>query len=320
MKKISLVIPAFNEEENIQAFYDLCKETLDSNFKYEYLFIDDGSKDRTWEEIEKLSQNNPSENIIGISFSRNFGKESAILAGLNNATGDYTVLIDADLQQHPRYVNQMTNILDSDDNLDMVACYQDKRIEGGILKKFKDAFYYLINKMSNVKFEKNASDFRMFRKNVKESITDLNEYHRFSKGLFAWVGFNVEYIPYKVESRHSGTTTWSFKSLTKYAIEGFVGYSVIPLRFATFLGAFTTIASIIYLIYVILKKIFIGVDVSGFTTIVSLILVLSGVQLICMGIIGEYLARTYIEGKKRPHYLIKEKIESTREYDQLNLF
>lgn len=308
MKIISLVIPAFNEEDNIQAFFDLCKVTLDNKFEYQYLFIDDGSKDNTWNQIQNLSNLYPSENIVGLSFSRNFGKESAILAGLKHASGEYTVLIDADLQQHPRYVNQMANILESDENLDMVACYQDKRIEGGILKKFKDTFYYLINKMSNVKFEKNASDFRMFRNNVKESITELNEYHRFSKGLFAWVGFNVEYIPYKVESRHSGNTTWSFTSLTKYAIEGFVGYSIIPLRIATFLGTFTTIASVIYLIWIIGKKIFIGVDVSGFTTIVSLILALSGVQLICMGIIGEYLARTYIEGKKRPHYLIKQKI------------
>ncbi|MFM1524735.1 MULTISPECIES: glycosyltransferase family 2 protein [Helcococcus] len=312
MKKITLVMPCFNEEKNIHPFFELCKNRLNPNFKYEFIYINDGSKDKTFDEITSLVTNNPNDEIIAINFSRNFGKESAILAGLKNASGDYISLIDADMQQHPKYVNEMVEILENNEDLDLVSAYQKKRKEGKILTGFKSLFYSLINKISDTKFEKNASDFRTFRRNVAESIIDLDEYHRFSKGIFSWVGFNAHYIPYEVEERKFGKTTWSFKSLTKYAIEGFVGYSTAPLKFATFLGMITSFISLIYMFWIIIQKLFIGINVEGYASIVSLILLLSGIQLICIGILGEYLAKTYIEVKKRPHYIIKNILKNNK--------
>lgn len=309
MKKITIIVPCYNEEKNIFPFFKLCDETLDECFDYEYIFINDGSRDNTLKEIKKLINSYPNKNIVGINFSRNFGKESAILAGIKQSTGDLVSLIDADLQQHPKYINKMVKLLNNNDNLDIVACYQERRKEGKILSTFKTLFYNMINKMSDTKFEKNASDFRTFTRQVANSLVDLDEYHRFSKGLFAWVGYNAKFIPYQVEERKFGKTSWSFFSLTKYAIEGFVGFSTVPLRIATMLGILTSIAAVIYLLVVIIQKLFIGIDTQGYATIVSLILLLSGIQLICMGIIGEYLARTYMETKKRPHYIIRDIIK-----------
>lgn len=311
MKKISLIIPCFNEEKNIFPFYELCKNTLNPSFKYEFIYINDGSRDKTFEKIKSLIDYSNDE-IIAINFSRNFGKESAILAGLKNSTGDYISLIDADLQQHPKYVNEMIELLENNEDLDLVAAYQKKRKESKVLTGFKSLFYSLINKISDTKFEKNASDFRTFRKNVAKSIMELDEYHRFSKGLFSWVGFNTHFIPYDVEKRKFGETTWSFRSLIKYAIEGFVGYSTVPLKFATFLGMMTSFISLIYMFWTIIQKLFIGIKVEGYATIVSLILLLSGIQLICIGILGEYLAKTYMEVKKRPHYIIKNIVKNKK--------
>lgn len=305
MKKISLIIPCYNEEQNVFPMFELCQKNLGPNFEYEFVMVNDGSKDNTLEQIQKLVETYPNKNIVGIDFSRNFGKESAILAGIKNATGDYLSLIDADMQQDPIYVNKMVEVLEANPDIDIVACYQDKRKESGLLTGFKNLFYNMINMISDTKFEKNASDFRTFRRNVAEAIVDLEEYHRFSKGLFSWVGFRSHFMPYEVNERQFGTTTWSFKSLTKYAIEGFVGYSTVPLKFATYLGLFASVASVLYMFYIIYEKLFIGIDQSGYATIVTLILLLSGIQLVCIGILGEYLARTYLEVKKRPHYIIK---------------
>ena len=308
-KTVSLIIPSYNEEKNIRPFFDLCKNTLTDNFSYEYIFINDGSKDNTLFEIKNLVEDFPEENIIGINFSRNFGKESAILAGLHQASGDYISLIDADLQQHPRYVSQMLDLLETDENLDMVAAYQKERKEGKVLSFFKKTFYSLINKISETDFKDNASDFRTFRSQVKDSILDLDEYNRFSKGLFSWVGYNTEFIEYIVDERINGKSSWSFTSLTKYALEGFVGYSILPLRIASFLGAITSFIAGIYMIYVIINKLLGNVYVSGYTTIVSLILLFAGLILLSLGIIGEYIAKIYLEVKDRPHYIIKDIIK-----------
>lgn len=310
MKKVSIIVPCFNEEENIYPFFELCLNTLSNNFIYEFIFVNDGSKDNTLSQIESLVNKYPEQNIKGINFSRNYGKESAIFAGIKNSTGDYLSLIDADLQQHPKYINEMTKVLENNNDIDMVACYQDNRKESKLLTGFKSMFYYLINKISDTKFVKNASDFRTFKRIVADSIIELNEYHRFSKGIFSWVGFNVHYMPYEVQKRAHGDTSWSFKSLTRYAIDGFVGFSVAPLKIATYLGLITFVTSLIYFIYILISKIFIGINVEGYATIVSLILLLSSVQLICLGIIGEYLSRTYIQSKNRPHYLIRNIIEN----------
>lgn len=310
MKKVSLVLPCFNEEKNVSKMFELCKNTLSPDFAYQYIFINDGSKDNTFLEIRQLVLDNKSDEIIGINFSRNFGKESAILAGLEHANGDYTVVIDSDLQQDPKYVNQMVQILSEDDDIDMVSAYQEKRKESKILTFFKNAFYNIINKISDTKFEKNASDFRTFNKKVRDAILDIREYNRFSKGIFAWVGFNTKYIPYEVRERNAGETSWSFVKLFRYAMEGFLSYSTLPLKISAYIGSITSLAAFIYMIVVFIQKVFFEINVPGYATTIILILLFSGLNFISLGIIGQYLSKTYMEVKNRPHYLIKSIISN----------
>ena len=241
-----------------------------------------------------------------IRFSRNFGKEAAIFAGLQHTDGDYVAIIDADMQQPPAIVKQMVEILDEQPDCDMVAAYQVERQEGSVLSFFKKAFYKTINKLSDVILRQDASDFRTFRRNVAESILSLGESHRFSKGIFAWIGYNTVYIPYTAEKRHSGKSKWSFFKLLNYALEGIIGYSTKPLRIATFLGGMTSFASMIYLVVVVLQKLIQGIDIPGYATIIVLILLLGGMQLFCIGIIGEYVGKTFEQSKARPIFIAKE--------------
>ena len=241
-----------------------------------------------------------------VSFSRNFGKEAAIYAGLKHTSGDYVTLIDADLQQRPEIAREMVKILDEQPEYDMVAAYQDRRGEGKILSFFKKSFYKIINHLSDVDLHADASDFRTMRRSVADSIIDLDEYHRFSKGIFAWVGFNTCFIPYVACKRLAGESKWSFRKLLNYAIEGIIGYSTKPLRIATFLGGFTAVIALLYLIIVILEKLIAGIDIPGYATIVVLILFLGSIQLFCIGIIGEYVGRTFEQSKNRPVYIPRE--------------
>ena len=304
--KLSLVVPCFNEAENVANFHrETVRTFADCNYNYEIVFVDDGSTDATMHELSKLHkpQDCP---VKVISLSRNFGKEAAIFAGIQHASGDYICLIDADLQQHPEIARDMVSILDNDAQYDVVAAYQDRRNEGRILSFFKSAFYKLINKLSKVELQPNASDFRTFRRSVAESVLSLGEYHRFSKGIFAWIGYNTCYIPYTARPRTAGRTKWSFRKLTNYAIDGIIDYSTVPLRIATFLGMLTAAASLVYLIIVIIQKLAFGINVPGYASIIVLILFLGGMQLFCIGIIGEYVGRTFEQSKKRPIYLTKE--------------
>ncbi len=277
-------------------------------YEYEIVFVNDGSRDATLHNLKKLhkAQKCP---VKVVSFSRNFGKEAALYAGLQHAGGDYISLIDADLQQDPQIVRQMVDMLEADPETDVVAAYQDRRREGKILSFFKKCFYALINKMSTVKLKSDASDFRTFRRSVADSILELAEYHRFSKGIFAWVGFETAYIPYTAKERHAGKTKWSFSKLFRYAVDGIIGFSTAPLRFATYLGGFTALAALLYLVVVVLQKLIGGIDVPGYATIIVLILLLGGVQLICIGIIGEYVGRTFEQSKNRPVYVAKEVLD-----------
>lgn len=274
-------------------------------YDYEIIFVNDGSRDATLHNLKKIhaAQKCP---VKVISFSRNFGKESGLYAGLEHASGDYISLIDADLQQRPEIVRDMVAILDSEPEYDVVAAYQDRRGEGKVLSFFKKNFYRIINMLSTVTLQPDASDFRTFRRSVKDSILDLVEYHRFSKGIFAWVGYDTKFIPYTACERASGTTKWSFWKLVNYAIEGIIGYSTVPLRLATFLGILTGISSVLYLIWVIIEKLFWGIAVPGYATIIALILLLGAIQLFCIGIIGEYVGRTFEQSKNRPIYIAKE--------------
>ncbi len=307
--KLSLIVPCYNEAENVVPFRDAVMSAFaDCGYDYEIVFVDDGSKDATWHNLKKLHNEKKCPTKI-ISLSRNFGKESALYAGLCHATGDYISLIDADLQQRPEIVRDMVGILDEKPECDVVAAYQDRRGEGKVLSFFKRFFYKLINRMSDVKLRADASDFRTFRRSVAESIKSLGECHRFSKGIFSWVGYQTEFIPYVACERTKGVTKWSFRKLCNYAIEGIIGFSTRPLRLATYLGSFTALAAIIYVIIVILQKLIVGIDVPGYATIIVLILLLGAMQLICIGIIGEYVGKTFEQSKNRPIYIAKEIIE-----------
>lgn len=310
--EVSLIIPCYNEEGNVKEFLSVCKETFKESLDIEYIFINDGSKDNTLKELRELVYENKNMNIKCISFSRNFGKEAAIYAGLKSAKGRYISIIDADLQQHPKYIIKMYEFLKKEEEYDCVACYQEKRKEGKIISFFKKMFYKIINKISDVPLYENASDFRFFKRQVAEAILELPEYYRFSKGIFSFVGFNTYYMPYEVEKRHKGKSSWSTTGLIKYALDGIIGFSVSPLKIATFIGVITFIISVIYMITVIIQKLTVGIEISGYATIVCLMLFFGGLQMIFIGIIGEYLGRTYIECKKRPIYIIKEEFKNEK--------
>ena len=307
--KLSLVVPCYNEEKNVSLFYEAVKNDFSGvDFDYELVFVNDGSKDGTFKELQKLCEGDLPVKIV--NFSRNFGKESAMYAGLRESEGDYVTIIDADLQQRPSIALDMVRMLDGEPDYDCVAAYQESRRESKLLVFFKDSFYKLINKFSDTEFVQGASDFRTFRRPMVEAILAMDEYFRFSKGLFSWVGFNTKFIPYKVEERATGNSKWSFKKLFKYALDGIFAFTTAPLRFATIIGLLTSFLSIIYLIVVVIQKLAFGIPVAGYATIVVLILLLGGIQLCCIGIIGEYIARTYIQTKGRPIYIAKQVIKN----------
>lgn len=304
--KLSMIVPCYNEAENVQAFQDAVIGAFEGcGYDYELIFVNDGSRDATLHNLKKIfaAQKCP---VKVVSFSRNFGKEAGLYAGLEHTSGEYIALIDADLQQRPEIVRNMVDILDSNPDTDVVAAYQDRRGEGKVLSFFKKSFYAIINKLSKVTLQPDASDFRTFRRSVRDSILEMREYHRFSKGIFAWVGYNTEFIPYTACERHSGTTKWNFWKLLNYAIEGIIGYSTAPLRLATVLGTVSGIAAIFYLIGVIVEKLVWGIDVPGYATIIVLTLFFGALQLFCIGIIGEYVGRTFEQSKNRPVYIAKE--------------
>ena len=306
--KLSLVVPCYNEAENVAAFQEAVIGAFQNcGYDYEIIFVNDGSRDATLHNLKKLfaAQKCP---VKVVSFSRNFGKEAGIYAGLQHASGQYISLIDADLQQRPEIVRDMVKILDEKPEYDVVAAYQDRRGEGKVLSFFKKSFYAVINKLSSVKLQPDASDFRTFRRSVRDSILDLHEYHRFSKGIFAWVGYDTCFIPYTAWERAAGTTKWSFWKLVNYAIEGIIGYSTAPLRLATVLGCFTGVAAVLYLISVLFEKLVFGIDIPGYATIITLILVFGSMQLFCIGIIGEYVGRTFEQSKDRPVFIAKENL------------
>ncbi len=311
--KLSLVVPCYNEAENVAPFQQAVITAFDGcGYDYELVYINDGSKDATLHNLKKLyaAQACP---VKVVSFSRNFGKEAGIYAGLEHADGEYICLIDADLQQRPEIVRDMVKILDEQPEYDVVAAYQDRRSEGKVLSFFKRSFYSIINKLSDVTLQPDASDFRTFRRSVRDSILQLGEYHRFSKGIFAWVGYDTCFIPYTACERAAGTTKWSFWKLMEYAIEGIIGYSTAPLRLATVLGCFSGVGAVLYLIWVLLEKLIKGIDVPGYATIIVLILFFASMQLFCIGIIGEYVGRTFEQSKDRPIYVAKEVLDYRQE-------
>ncbi len=308
--KLSLVVPCYNEEKNVRLFHDAAAAVFNAEgYEYEMVFVNDGSKDNTIGELKKLHAESDC-NIRIINFSRNFGKEAAMYAGIQNTSGEYVCLIDADLQQRPEIVAYMVRRLEEKPELDCVAAFQEQRNEGSALSFFKSSFYKLINSVSQTEFTQGASDFRTFRRSVAESVVSLGEYHRFSKGLLSWVGFNTEYIPYVAEDRAEGESTWSFKKLFNYAIDGIMAFSVAPLSIPLFLGIGGCVIAALYLLVRLLVCAFSLYDTfDRETLIVFLVLLFGSLQLISIGIVGKYLAKTYEQGKNRPIYIAREIIE-----------
>ena len=305
--KLSIIIPAYNEENNVTLIYNAIMEIF-KNFSFEIIFVNDGSIDKTKDVIASLYKKDPTY-VKVINFSRNFGKDAAIYAGLQHSSGEYTTIIDADMEQDPKYILEMLSFLEKNKNYDQVAMAIRKRKNKNPFKRNSaKMFYRIINKLSDTKFHENVSDFRMFRSNMKDAILSLQETNRFSKGIFNWVGFNTKILVYDVNNRASGKSKYNFKNSMRYAKEGIINYSVKPLRIATYIGLLTSLSGFIYLIYIIIKTIILGVDTPGFATIVCLILFIGGVQLLCIGILGEYLAKTFIESKKRPIYVSESKL------------
>ena len=302
---LSIVVPIYNEEGNIYNLYNNIKKNL-KGIKYEIIFINDGSIDGTMNVLEKIYQSDKKKNIKIINFSRNFGKDSAMYAGLFYSSYYYTAIIDADMQQNPIYLVDMINFLEKNSNYDQVAMiakrnkgdYLFKRVGGNI-------FYKLINRLSYVKFESNVSDFRMFRKNVKEAILSLKETNRFSKGIYNWVGFNTKYMEYEVDNRFSGKTKFNLKASINYAINGIIDYSDKLLNYAFIIGGILFIFSFISLLYFVIMSFLSNGLSNKFEIIVSLILFIGGIELIFIGIIGFYLSKNYVETKRRPIYIIK---------------
>ena len=309
MMKLSLIVPCYNEAENVGSFQQAVIRAFDGcGYDYEIIYVDDGSSDGTMHNLRKIhfARKCP---VKVVSFSRNFGKEAGLYAGLHHADGEYIALIDADLQQRPEIVRDMVEILDERPEVDVVAAYQDRRGEGKVLSFLKKQFYSIINALSDVTLQPDASDFRTFRRSVRDSILELAEYHRFSKGIFAWVGYHTQFIPYTACDRVAGTTKWSLQKLFGYAVEGIVGFSTAPLRLATFLGGFSGIAAVLYLVWIVIEKLFWGINVPGFATIIILILFFGSTQLFCIGIIGEYVGRIFEQSKDRPVYIEKEYLD-----------
>ena len=304
--KLSLICPCYNESDNIEAFYKTCADVLDGKVEsYEFVFVNDGSRDDTWDKLLCIFEESD-KNIKLVNFSRNFGKEAAMYAGLTKCEGEYTAIIDTDLQQRPETVLKMVEFLDNNPDFDCVAAYQESRREGKVMAACKSAFYKVINKICDINFRSGASDFRTFRRGVVDAILSVGECHRFLKGIFSWVGFNTYYMPYVAQQRNAGNSTWSFKKLLKYAIGGIVSFTTFPLKLASFVGSVMAFISLAYMLVVIVQKLVWGIAVEGYATIIVLILLIGGIQLLCLGILGEYISRIYIQGKNRPICVIKD--------------
>lgn len=306
---LSSIIPCYNEEDNIDYFYQEFLKNLPilkaHGLDYELIYIDDGSKDKTVQKIKELHKKD--ERVVLISFSRNFGKEAAMYAGLQASKGDYVAIMDADLQDPPSLLPKMFEYID--EGYDQVATRRVTRQgEPPIRSWFARRFYHLINHFSKTEIMDGSRDFRLMTRQVVDSILKITEYNRFSKGLFSWVGYKTKWIEFENVERKYGHTKWSFWSLFLYALDGIVAYSTVPLAIASFFGLLFCILAILMIFFVIIRKWIFGDPTSGWPSMVCIILLISGIQLLCLGIIGQYLSKTYLEVKKRPIYLIREKI------------
>jgi glycosyltransferase involved in cell wall biosynthesis len=310
--KLSVIIPCHNEAGNTARLFERFEKEFGGLMQEtEFLFINDGSTDTTLHELKSLL-GRPCGGIRIFDFSRNFGKEAAILAGMRHAVGEYTAIVDGDGQQNPKYVVRMLNMILENPDIDCVAAFQKERKENGFSKFCKHRFYHMMNRLCSVHLREAASDFRVFNSNFREAVLSLPELCRFSKGIFSWVGFRTEYIEYQVEERISGTTNWSFRDLMQYAFVGIVAFSTKPLEIAAFTGGLYTLIAFIATVYVFIKAMVLGDPVAGYPTIMCVLLFSFGLLFFFIGILGKYIANSYIESKRRPQYLIRHTYDSEK--------
>lgn len=301
MELLSIVVPCFNEEDSVEIFYSEVKKVL-ADCDFEVIFVNDGSSDDTLSEIKKLSSD--FSNVKYISFSRNFGKESALYAGLKASVGDLVCVMDVDLQDPPSMLPEMVGLIGE---YDIVATRRVTRKGEPVIKSFfARMFYKLFNKVSKIDLVDGARDYRVMTRQVVDALLELEEYNRFSKGLFQWVGFNTKWLEYENVERVAGETSWSFWSLFSYSIEGIVAFTAVPLSISTFLGVVISIVAFIFIVYVVVTNLLFSNKVQGWASLMSVILFLGGIQLFSIGILGKYLEKTYTEIKNRPIYIIKE--------------
>lgn len=304
---ISIVVPCFNEEESIPLFYAALEKERESliNADIEYIFVNDGSNDNTLNVLRSLAKEDK-ERVKFISFSRNFGKEAGLYAGLQQATGDYVAVMDVDLQDPPEMLPEMLQII-REEEYDCVGTRRVSRDgEPPIRSFFARQFYRIINNISETEIVDGARDYRLMTRQMVNAILSMEEYNRFSKGIFSWVGFDTKYLEYKNQERVAGETSWSFWSLFKYSLDGIVAFSELPLAFASFVGFFSFLAAMIAMVVIVIRTLLLNDPTSGWPSLVCFILAIGGLQLFCLGILGKYLGKTYLETKKRPIYIVKE--------------
>ena len=303
---LSLVVPCYNEEEALPIFYDeACKVVSDmTELNIEFMFIDDGSKDNTMKVVKELTEKD--DRVHFVSFSRNFGKEAAIYAGLDNAIGDYVAILDADLQDPPSLLPEMMEIIKTKDCDSVGTRRVNRKGEPPIRSFFARRFYRIMNKISHTEVVDGARDFQLMNRKVVNAILSMGEYNRFSKGIFGWVGYKKEWLEYENIERSAGETKWSFWSLFVYAIDGIVAFSTAPLVIASVTGIILFFVAIIGIIFIIVRTLAFGDPTSGWPSMICIMLLIAGIQLLCMGILGQYIGKTYLETKRRPLYLVEE--------------
>lgn len=303
---ISIIVPCYNEEATLPVLYrELEKITTEmSSFAFEYIFVNDGSSDSTFSMLQEMAEKD--EKVKYISFSRNFGKEAALFAGLSNAKGDYVATMDADMQDPPSLLPEMVRYLETGE-YDNVATRRVNRIgEPPIRSFFARCFYKLMHHLSDIELVDGARDYRLMRREMVDSILAVGEYNRFSKGIYAWVGYKTKWIAYENVERSAGETKWSFWKLLHYSIDGIVNFSNVPITISSYLGLILTVISFFVIIFEVVRALAFGDPVAGWPSLVCIITFIGGIQLFCMGIMGHYISKTYMEVKKRPHYIIRD--------------
>lgn len=313
--ELSLIIPCYEEEMTIPVFYkEVTKILQKMPYCYEIVFIDDGSKDQTLKVMEELAEKD--EHVRYISFSRNFGKEAAMYAGFSNTRGEYIAVMDVDLQDPPELLPEMMRIIQEEDCDSVATRRVDRSGEPAIKSVFARMFYRIINRISDADIADGARDFRLMKRQMADVIVEMSEYNRFSKGIFGWIGFKTHWLPFENKERVAGESKWSFWKLMKYAIDGIVNFSQVPLSIASWFGIFMTMLAFLFIIFIVVRKLIFGDPVNGWASLVCIITLIGGVQLFCMGVMGQYIAKTYMEVKRRPHYIVGK--SNIRDIDHVN--